>query len=157
MANGSSDWLRASSKVALQLTLTNGDIYGQRGHIVFADRQVDTQTGTIRVVGAFSNPKNLLRPGQFGRVRAMTGMQKNALLVPQRAVSEVQGRYQVAVVGSDNKVNLRDVKVGNRVGTQWVVDSGLHPGERVVTEGLAKVKDGSPVVPQPEKAESEAK
>ena len=157
VANGSSDWLRASSKVALQLTLTNGDIYGQRGHIVFADRQVDTQTGTIRVVGAFSNPKNLLRPGQFGRVRAMTGMQKNALLVPQRAVSEVQGRYQVAVVGSDNKVNLRDVKVGNRVGTQWVVDSGLHPGERVVTEGLAKVKDGSPVVPQPEKAESEAK
>ncbi len=157
VANGNNDWLRASSKVALQLTLTNGDIYGQKGHIVFADRQVDTQTGTIRVVGAFSNPNNLLRPGQFGRVRAMTGMQKHALLVPQRAVSEVQGRYQIAVVGSDNKVNLRDVKVGDRVGSQWVIDSGLHPGERVVTEGLAKVKDGSPVVPQPDKAESEAK
>ena len=155
VANEGKDWLRAASKVPLQLTLTNGDVYGQRGHIIFTDRQVDTQTGTIRVVGAFSNPKNILRPGQFGRVRALTGFQKHALLVPQRAVTELQGRYQIAVVGSDNKVTLRDVKVGDRIDTFWVIDSGIQPNERVVTEGLAKIKDGAPVVPQLEKAGSE--
>ncbi len=146
------DWLRSSSRVPLQLTLTNGQVYGAKGHIVFSDRQVDTQTGTIRVVGAFANPGNLLRPGQFGRIRAMTGINKSAMVVPQRAVSELQGRYQLAVVLPDNKVSIRDVKVGTRVGELWVVESGVQLGDKVITEGLAKVRDGAPVVPQMEKA-----
>jgi membrane fusion protein, multidrug efflux system len=148
---GNSDWLRASSAVPLQLTLTNGAVYPQTGHIVFADRQVDSQTGTIRIAGAFANPGNLLRPGQFGRIRARTGMDHGALLVPQRAVAELQGHYQVAVVGANNRVSIRPVTVGERVGTQWVIKSGVSAGERVVTEGLAKVGEGSPVNPQPDK------
>lgn len=146
------DWLRATSAVPLQLTLTNGTVYPPTGHIVFADRQIDSQTGTIRIAGAFANPGNLLRPGQFGRIRARTGIDRGALLVPQRAVSELQGHYQVAVVGTNNRVSIRPVTVGERVGTQWVIKSGVSPGERVVTEGLAKVADGSPVNPQPEKS-----
>jgi membrane fusion protein, multidrug efflux system len=153
--DGKGDWLRSGSTVPLQLTLTNGNVYPQQGRILFADRQVEAQTGTIRIVGTFPNPNNLLRPGQFGRVRAMTGMHRSAMLVPQRAVSELQGHYQVAVVGDDNKVNMRQVKVGERVGTLWIVESGLKPNERVVTEGLAKVRDGSPVNPQLAKTTSE--
>jgi RND family efflux transporter MFP subunit len=145
------DWLRASTAVPLQLTLTNGAVYPQTGRIVFADRQVDSQTGTIRVVGSFANPKSLLRPGQFARVRARTGIAKGALLAPQRAVSELQGHYQVAVVGADNKVTIRSVKLGDRVGTWWVIESGVTAGEHVVTEGLAKVANGSTVTPQLEK------
>jgi membrane fusion protein (multidrug efflux system) len=151
----SGDWLRNTNSVPLQLTLTNGNIYPEPGHIIFADRQVDTQTGTIRIVGAFPNPRNILRPGQFGRIRALTGLHKNALLVPQRAVSELQGRYQVAVVGPDNKVSIHEVKVGDRFGEMWMISSGLEPGQRVVSEGLAKVRDGSPVDPKAEKPQSE--
>lgn len=149
--NGKGDWLRASSAVPLQLTLTTGLIYPQSGHIIFADRQVDSQTGTIRVAGAFANPGNLLRPGQFGRIRARTGVDHDALLIPQRAVSELQGHYQVAVVGPNNRVSIRPVTLGERFNTMWVVKTGVSPGERVVTEGLAKVADGSPVTPQPDK------
>jgi membrane fusion protein (multidrug efflux system) len=148
---GSSDWLRASSAVPLQLTLTNGTVYPQTGHIVFADRQVDSQTGTIRIAGAFANPNNLLRPGQFGRIRARTGVDRGALLVPQRAITQLQGRYQVAVVGPNNRVSIRSVTVGERVGALWAIKSGVSAGERVVTEGLAKVAEGSPVNPQPDK------
>ncbi len=146
------DWMRASSKVPLQLTLTNGTVYPQAGHIVFSDRQVDSQTGTIRVVGAFANPNNLLRPGQFGRIRARTGMHKAALLVPQRAVSELQGHYLVAVVTPDHKVSMRSVAVGDRVGERWMIQSGLSAGENVITEGVSKVQDGMPVVPKVEQA-----
>jgi RND family efflux transporter MFP subunit len=141
------DILRAGSVVPLQLTLSNGGIYPQSGKIVFADRQVDSQTGTIRIVGAFSNPGNLLRPGQFGRIRAQTGFRKDALLIPQKAVTELQGRYQVAVVGADNKVSIRNVQVGERVGEMWIVLSGLNAGDRVVTDGTMKARDGSMVTP----------
>jgi membrane fusion protein (multidrug efflux system) len=141
------DILRAGSVVPLQLTLSNGSIYPPSGKIVFADRQVDSQTGTIRIVGAFSNPGNLLRPGQFGRIRAQTGFRKNALLIPQKAVTELQGRYQVAVVGADNKVSVRNVQVGERVGEMWIVLSGLNAGDRVVTDGTMKARDGSMVTP----------
>jgi membrane fusion protein (multidrug efflux system) len=103
-------------------------------------------------VGTFANPTAVLRPGQFGRVRALTGVRHNALLIPQRAVSELQGRYQVDVVGADNKVSVRDVKVGPRVGELWVIESGLSPGERVITEGLAKAAPGAPVTPEPDKS-----
>ncbi len=147
-ANG--DWLAHSASVPLELTLSDNNVYPNKGHIVFADRQVDSQTGTIRVVGAFPNPGNLLRPGQFGRVRAQTGEQIGALLVPQRAVSQLQGKYQVAVVGSDNKVQIRTVGVGAREGESWIITSGLQAGEHVVSEGVGKVREGSPVTPKPD-------
>ena len=149
------DWLRNSNAVPLKLTLTNGQLYGSAGHIIFADRQVDSQTGTIRIVGAFSNPGNVLRPGQFGRIRAETGFQKAALLIPQRAVTELQGRYQVAVVGADNKIKVRDVQVGSRVGDLWIISSGLQPTERVVSQGVSKVQDGQTVTPKPDENKRE--
>lgn len=151
----SGDWLKHSALVPLQLTLSNGEIYKYQGHIVFADRSVDNQTGTIRIVGAFNNPNNLLRPGQFGRIRAQTGIDENALLVPQRAVSQLQGKYQVAVVTPENKIQMRAVTVGDREGEDWVIKTGLHPGERVVSEGLGKVRDGMPVTPKPDSYKSE--
>ena len=139
-----------TSRVPLQLTLSDGSVYPHPGKIAFANRQVDPQTGTIRVVGLFANPGNLLRPGQFGRVRAMTALRKNAILVPQRAVSELQGRYQVAVVGANNKASIRTVQLAERVGEMWIVQSGLNPGDRVVSEGIAKIRDGMTVNPKPE-------
>jgi len=132
----------------LQLTLANGSQYPKPGHIIFTDRQVDPQTGTIRVIGAFANPGNLLRPGQFGRIRALIGTQKDAMLVPQRAVSELQGRRQVAVVGPDNKVSIHEVQTGERSGEWWVIASGVKPGDRVVSEGSSKVTDGMVVNPK---------
>ncbi len=147
---GAPDFLRRGSDVPLQLTLSDGSVYPHPGRIVFADRQVDSQTGTIRIVGAFANPGNLLRPGQFGRIRAMTALRKNAVLVPQRAVSELQGRRQVAVVGPDDKVSIRQVETAERSGEMWVIASGLKPGERVVSEGVSKVLDGVSVNPKPD-------
>ena len=146
----SPDLLRSASRVPLRMTLSNGNTYPRDGRIIFADRQVDPQTGTIRMVGEFVNPGNILRPGQFARIRAMTGYHTGALLVPQRAVSEVQGRYQVAVVGPDKKVSVRNVQVGDRVGDLWIVSSGLEPNDRVVSEGTSKVRDGMSVNPQPD-------
>jgi RND family efflux transporter MFP subunit len=144
------DLLRAASRVPLEMTLANGSTLSRKGRIIFADRQVDTQTGTIRMVGEFSNPGNVLRPGQFARIRAMTGYNHGALLVPQRAVTEIQGRYQVAVVGPDNKVAIRNVQAGDRVGELWIIASGLEPNERVISEGTSKVRDGMVVNPQPD-------
>ena len=146
----SADFLRSKKPVPLQLTLANGNIYPRQGRILFPDRQVDPQTGTIRIVGAFANPGNILRPGQFGRIRAMTAFNQNALLVPQRAVTELQGRDQIAVVGSDNRVSVRTVEMGDRVGDMWIVNSGLKPEERVVSEGTSKIRDGEVVNPQPD-------
>src|SRR5690348_12056912 len=132
------------------LILADGSIYPQKGTLLLTDRQVDVTTGSIRVVCAFPNPNNILRPGQFGRVRAAGDIRSGALLVPQRAVSELQGSYQVAVVGNDNKVSMRPVTVGERVGALWVVESGVKPGELVIVEGLQKVRDGATVkVKQP--------
>jgi membrane fusion protein (multidrug efflux system) len=133
----------------LELILTDGSLYAQEGRILLADRQVDPNTGTIRIVAAFPNPGNTLRPGQYGRVRVKTGIKKGALLTPQSAVAQSQGSYQVAVVGSDGKVSMRAVKPGQTVGTMWVIDEGLKPGEQVVVEGLQKLRDGTLVTPKP--------
>ena len=134
---------------SLQLILTDGSIYPQKGNILLADRQVDPGTGTIRIVAAFPNPGNVLRPGQYGRVRVETSMKKAALLLPQSAVVHLQGSYQVAVVGSDHKVSMRAVKPGATVGTMWVIDEGLKPGEQVVVEGLQQIREGTLVTPKP--------
>ncbi len=127
------------------LILGDGSVYPYKGHLLLTNRQVDVTTGSIQLVGAFPNPNNILRPGQFGRVRAAGETRTAALLVPQRAVTELQGTYQVAVVGDDNKVTLRAAKVGERVGTMWIIESGVRAGELVIVEGLQKVRDGSTV------------
>jgi membrane fusion protein (multidrug efflux system) len=149
-------WLRHAASIPLQLTLSDGSLYPHTGRVVFTDRQVDSQTGTIRIVAAFPNPGNILRPGQFGRVSAVKESMHNALVIPQRAVSNFQGQYQVAVVGADNKVSVRNVKVGPRVGSSWVIESGVAAGERVVTEGTAKAPDGALVIPKVERASATA-
>ena len=143
--------------LGLEMILADGSRYPHEGSFSFADRQVDVKTGTLRLQGLFPNPGNILRPGQFARVRAITTTKKGALLVPQRAVTELQGGYQVAVVGKDNKVEIRSVKVGERIGPQWIIEAGLKPGERVVTEGVQRVKAGMTVNPKPLKAMTEAK
>ena len=134
---------------SLDLILTDGSIYPREGKILLADRQVDPSTGTIRIVAAFPNPGNVLRPGQYGRVHVETNMKRGALLIPQSAVAQSQGSYQVAVIGGDHKVSMRTVKPGETVGTMWVVDEGLKPGEQVVVEGLQKLKEGILVTPKP--------
>jgi len=139
----------ARSRLELELVLVDGTIYPEKGRFYVRDRQVDQKTGAIRVAGVFPNPGDLLRPGQYGRVRAVMSVRKDALVVPQRAVSELQGSYQVAVVGDDNKVSFRPVKVGNRVGSMWIIDEGLVSGERVVAEGTQKVRPNVVVNPQP--------
>jgi RND family efflux transporter MFP subunit len=145
--SGTVNLFSSQNPVPLTLILANGKEYPQKGKIIFADRQVDPQTGTIRIVGAFLNPGNILRPGQFGKIQAVTDNHKDALLVPQKSVIELQGSYQVAVVNPDNKVDIRKVTVGDRSGEMWVISSGLKAGERVITEGLMKVGPGSPVKP----------
>ena len=148
---GSVDFITHASRIPLQLTLADGSAYPHPGRIIFADRQVNTQTGTIQIVGEFPNPRNLLRPGQYARVQAPTGNIQGALLVPQAAVNQQQGTYQVAVIGADNRAQLRSVQVGPTVGTLWVITAGLKPGERVVAVGGEKVKDGQLVNPTPYK------
>ena len=150
-----SDLLRASDSRVLDLILSDGSTYPHKGQVVFTDRQVDPQTGTIRVVGAFPNPGNILRPGQFGRVRALLGVRQGAVLVPQRCVTELQGTYEVAVVTAQNSISLRKVKVGDRVGLLWVIEEGLAPGEEVVSAGTSKVRDGMPVKPTVETPQPE--
>ena len=137
------------AQIELELILADGASYPQRGSFFFADRQVDPKTGAIRLAGIFPNPGNVLRPGQYGRVRAATSTKTGALLVPQRAVSELQGSYQVAVVGGDNKIEMRTVKVGERSGSLWVIEDGLKAGETVVVEGTQKIKPGAVVNPKP--------
>ena len=133
----------------LELILSDGSLYPHKGNLLLADRQVDVKTGTIRVAALFPNPGNILRPGFFGRVRAVTKTKQGALLVPQRAITELQGRHQLAVVGPDNKIEIRTVKVAERTGNLWVIEQGLQPGERVVVEGVQKVKAGMTVNPKP--------
>jgi RND family efflux transporter MFP subunit len=152
---GSVDFITHASRIPLQLTLADGSTYPHPGRIIFADRQVNTQTGTIQIVGEFTNSKNLLRPGQYARVQAPTGSITGALLVPQAAVSQQQGTYQVTVVGADNRAQLRTVAVGPRVGTLWVITSGLKPGERVVAAGAEKARNGEVVNPRSYKESEE--
>jgi RND family efflux transporter MFP subunit len=143
------DWEAANNRLELELVLADGSVYPERGRYWMADREMDPKTGSIRLAGIFPNPGDSLRPGQYGRVRAVTSVREGALLVPQRAVTEMQGNYQVAVVGSDNKISLRPVKVGERVDSNWVIEDGLKPGERVVAEGTQKVKPGMVVNAKP--------
>ena len=154
-APGNVDWMTHASRHPLELILADGSTYSYRGKIVFTDRQVNTQTGTIQIVGEFPNPKNLLRPGQYARIRALTGYLPKASLVPQAAVSQQQGTYQVTVISSDNRAQLRTVEVGPRVGTLWVITTGLKPGERVVAVGADKAKEGEVVNPTPYKETEE--
>jgi membrane fusion protein, multidrug efflux system len=145
------------SLAPLELVLGGEKVYPHKGRFHLVDRQVDTKTGTIRVAALFPNPNNLLRPGQFAKVRAVTRTKERAILVPQRAVTEMQGSYQVAVVTPENKVDLRPVKVGQRSGSLWIIDHGLKQGERVVVEGLQKVKAGMTVDPKPFQDQPEEK
>src|SRR5271156_7078251 len=139
----------ADKNLRLELILADGSTYAQTGTFYFADRQVNVRTGAIRIAGLFSNPGNVLRPGGYGKVRAVIRVQRDALLVPQRAVSQLQGGYQVAAVDDHNKVSIRTVQVGDPVGSQWIITDGLKPGERVIVEGVQKVRPGMQVNPKP--------
>jgi RND family efflux transporter MFP subunit len=140
---------RAGERKNLELILSDGSVYPRKGSIVLADRQVDVKTGTIRIAGDFENPDRILRPGMFGRVRAVTGVDKNALLVPQRSVIEAQGSYSVVVVDANNQASIRPVKTGAREGQMWVITDGLKAGEQVIAEGMQKAKEGAIVHPKP--------
>jgi membrane fusion protein (multidrug efflux system) len=133
----------------LQLILADGTIYPHEGAFYFAGRAVDQNTGAIQLAALFPNPGNVLRPGQYGKVRAVVRIEKGALLVPQPAVAELQGNYQVDVVGEDGKIAIRPVKVGDRIGTMWIIQDGLKPGERVVAEGQQTLLPGMTVQPKP--------
>ena len=146
-ANG--DLLSASSKLPLTLTLANGSVFPHTGHIIFVDRQMNQQTGAIRIAASFPNPGNILRPGQFGRVKAQTEVLHNALVVPQSAVMELQGIEQVYIVGANDKVHVVNVTLGPQYGQDWVITSGLTPGSRVIVSNLQKLKEGMTVTPQP--------
>ena len=136
---------------SLELILSDGSVYPIKGKIDIVGREVESTTGTLRIRAIFSNPGNVLRPGQYSRIRAATSVQKDALLVPQRAVQELQGEFELALVGPDNKIAFRTVKAGDRVGSYWVIDRGLNPTDRVVVEGLQDIKTGQTVDPKPAK------
>jgi RND family efflux transporter MFP subunit len=143
--SGKAPW---AGDAAPTLILADGSVYPRSGAFLAADREIEAKTGTIRISATFPNPDRTLRPGQYGRVRAETHLRTDALLVPQRAVSELQGSFQLRVIGLDNKVRAKTVKVGSRVGSRWVVDEGLQPGARVVVEG-PRTPDGTVVNPKP--------
>ena len=137
------------SSVPIELVLVDGSTYPEQGKFLLLDRQVDATTGTFKAVAQFPNPKRLLRPGLYGKIRVTMSVNQGALLVPQRAVTEMQGKYLVAVVGADNKADIRPVTVGERIGTEWIINGGLKPGESIVAEGTQKVRPGSMVSPKP--------
>jgi membrane fusion protein (multidrug efflux system) len=140
---------RGGKPVPVDLVLADGGVHSQQGRVDAIERAVDPATGTLSVQFRFANPGGLIRPGQFGRARFVLETKKNALLVPQRAVQELQSLYSVAVTGSDNKLDVKTVTVGPRIGTQWVIESGLTAGERVVVEGAQRVRPGTIVAPKP--------
>jgi RND family efflux transporter MFP subunit len=135
--------------VPLTLILADGSIYPSSGKVLWTDRQIDTSTGTIRVAAAFPNPSGVLRPGEYGRVRAVTENRRNALLVPQAGVSELQGNYQAAIVSADNKVTIQNIQVGSQVGADWIVTQGVNAGDRVIVGGLQYARPGATVTPVP--------
>lgn len=145
---GGRDLLQGSSRIPLTLTLANGEVYPYKGHIEFVDRQLNAQTGAIRIAAAFPNPGNVLRPGQFARVRAETEIRHDAVLVPQIAVSEFQGQQQVFTVAENHTVHVNNVTLGPQYGNSWVIDSGLASGSLVITDNLQKLREGAPVNPQ---------
>jgi membrane fusion protein (multidrug efflux system) len=140
----------------LQLILADGTTHPHPGEFYFADRQVNQNTGAIQLAALFANPGNVLRPGQYGKVRAVKLVQQNALLIPQAAVNEQQGSYVVDVVGADGKIAVRTVHVGERTPTMWVIQDGLKPGERVIVEGQQNLKPGMPVQTKPFKGDVQA-
>jgi membrane fusion protein (multidrug efflux system) len=146
---GGSSLLQGTSKIPLTLTLSNGEVYPYKGHIAFVDRQLNAQTGAIRVAASFPNPGNVLRPGQFGRVKAETEIRRNAVLVPQVAVTEFQGMEQIYTVAPNETVHVNNVTLGPQFGNRWVIQSGLAAGSLVITDNLQKLREGAPVSPQP--------
>jgi RND family efflux transporter MFP subunit len=138
----------ALHSLRLQLVLSDGTVHPQAGRFSFADRQVDPTTGAIQLTGLFPNPGNILRPGQYAKVRAAVSVRSGALMVPQRAVIDTQGTYTVPVVDPNNTVRFARVTVGNRVGSNWIIENGLKPGERVVTDGLFQIRPGALVNPK---------
>ena len=149
-ARGKSDLLSSGNTLPLKLTLSNGEVYPESGRIFFVDRSVSADTGSLRLAASFPNPRNLLRPGQFGRVKAETDTLQNAVVIPQRAVNDLQGQNQVYVVASDNTVKAQPVQLGAQIGPNIVITTGLKGGERIATESLDKLKDGMKVQPQAE-------
>jgi membrane fusion protein (multidrug efflux system) len=137
-----------SADLKLDLILSDGSTYAHKGRLYSADRQINTTTGTLQVVAVFPNPESTLRPGQYGLVQAMTKMETNVFVIPQRAVAELQGSYQVAVVVT-NVAHLRNVQVGRQIGSDWIIESGLKPGDQIVVEGTLKAREGAKVNPQP--------
>jgi membrane fusion protein, multidrug efflux system len=131
----------------LELILSDGTVFPHKGRVLLTGRNIDVRTGTIAAIGLFPNPGNILRPGQYAKVRAVVKLKKDAIVVPQRAVNEMQGSYQVAVIGPDDKAQVRTVKAAERVGSLWVIEDGLKAGERVVVEGFSRVKTGTVVSP----------
>src|SRR5580658_3077255 len=144
---GHGDLLKNASTIPLSLALANGEVFAEKGHIVWVDRQINPQTGAIRIAAAFANPGNVLRPGQFGRIKADTEIRRNALLIPQVAVQEFQGLHQVYLAGADGKAHLATVQLNTQVGTDWLVDSGVSAGALVITDNLQKLREGAPVSP----------
>ncbi len=136
-------------ELSFELILADGSVYPHTGELFAADNQVDVRTGSLRIAALFPNPGNILRPGQFARIRVRSDVKHDALLVPQRAVTELQGTYQVAVVGPDNKVRVQPLKMGRRIDHDWIVEEGLKPGDRIVVEGVQKARNGAAVNPKP--------
>jgi membrane fusion protein (multidrug efflux system) len=144
---GGGDLLKSASAIPLTLSLSNGEEFPLKGRIAFVDRQMNAQTGAIRIAASFPNPGNVLRPGQFGRIKAATELRRNALLVPQIAIQELQGMQQVYLAGPDGKAHLVTVKLGAQIGSNWLVESGLSAGDKVIVDNLQKLGEGSPVAP----------
>lgn len=141
------DLLSGKSDLPLSLTLADGTVYPHKGHIAFVDRQMNQQTGAIRIAAEFPNPGDVLRPGQFGRISAATEVRRHALLVPQAAVQELQGIEQIYTASADNHVHVVNVTLGPQFGSDWIIESGLKPGDRVITDNVQKLKEGAPVSP----------
>ena len=146
-SKGKGDLLHGESKVPLTLTLANGQEFPSKGHIEYVDRSLNAQTGAIRIAAVFPNPGNVLRPGQFGRIKADTEMRHGALLVPQVAIIELQGLHQAYVAGPDGKAHLSSLTLGPQVGDKWLVESGVKAGDKVITDNLQKLGEGAPVNP----------
>jgi membrane fusion protein (multidrug efflux system) len=139
----------AAHEIPLELTLSDGTVYSKKGKWLFTSRQFDVNTGTLQVAASFENPDYLLRPGQYALVRAVVETRKGVLMVPQRAVTELQGSYQVATVDKENKAHIKTVKVGDQIGTDWLIESGLAPNDQVIAEGVQKIREGQTVDPEP--------
>jgi membrane fusion protein (multidrug efflux system) len=145
--HGGEDLLKSTSSIPLTLTLANGEAFPLKGKIAFVDRQMNPQTGSIRIAAAFPNPGNILRPGQFGRVKAETELRHSALLIPQVAVLEFQGLHEVYVAGSDGNAHVETVNLGAQIGINWLVESGVSAGDKVIVDNLQKLHEGAPVSP----------